>query len=288
MSVLGDAASGRWPGILTALGVPARILNHKNQSCLMCGGKDRFRFTDFQKKGGWICNECGHGDGFELLKRLKGIEYPEAARMVEEVVGKVEPDKRPVQSLVQKRKAAADLWASGGPVRGPVAEYLIGRGINPPWPDNLRAVDGPEGWMMLARVQDPSGKGISVHRTWISPKRRKMMPGELPAGSAIRLAPVKSEMGIAEGIETAIRAGRMLGIPTWAAISADQMAVWKPPEGIEKLYIFGDNDLNFHGQHKAYECARAAHKMGIKVEVWIPEEAGTDWADGPMAGLGSR
>ena len=46
---LKDRARGRWPGILTALGVPAKALRNRHGPCPVCGGKDRFRFDD---KGG--------------------------------------------------------------------------------------------------------------------------------------------------------------------------------------------------------------------------------------------
>ncbi|MBL8302149.1 MAG: hypothetical protein JNM26_05190, partial [Ideonella sp.] len=39
-------AHGRWTEILAAGGVDARILQHRNGPCPLCGGTDRFQYTD--------------------------------------------------------------------------------------------------------------------------------------------------------------------------------------------------------------------------------------------------
>ena len=47
-------------------------------------------------------------------------------------------------------------------------------------------------------------------------------------------------LGIAEGIETALSAETIFGIPTWAALSADGLRRWQWPEGINRVTIFAD------------------------------------------------
>ena len=54
-----DIARGKWASLLPAMGVPETILNGKHQPCPMCGGKDRFRYTDHGGTGAYICNQCG-------------------------------------------------------------------------------------------------------------------------------------------------------------------------------------------------------------------------------------
>ena len=54
-------AYGHWTGILTALGVDPKILNRKNQPCPMCGGTDRFQYTDKFQEGNYYCRSCGAG-----------------------------------------------------------------------------------------------------------------------------------------------------------------------------------------------------------------------------------
>ena len=46
-----ELASGRWHGILTALGVPQEFLTGKHGPCPICGGKDRFRFDNKNGRG---------------------------------------------------------------------------------------------------------------------------------------------------------------------------------------------------------------------------------------------
>ena len=142
---------------------------------------------------------------------------------------------------------------------------------------------------MAALVSDPSGNLVSVHRTFLHEDGRKagelspskmLMAGSIPHGSAIRLMKAASHMGIAEGIETALAASLMTGIPTWSVISAPFMKSWEPPKGVKKLTIFSDNDANFTGQHAAYDLARRlVMKGGIKVDVRVPAATGEDWAD---------
>jgi putative DNA primase/helicase len=140
---------------------------------------------------------------------------------------------------------------------------------------------------MVAAVRDLNGKGINVHRTFLGPNGkadmsdpRAMMPGRLPDGCAVRLAPAKAIMGIAEGIETAIAASVKFKMPVWSAINATMLAKWIPPEEVEEVHVFGDNDAKFAGQAAAYALAsRLAGRMGLRVQVHIPERVGTDWAD---------
>ena len=114
---------------------------------------------------------------------------------------------------------------------------------------------------------------------------RKLMPGELPDGSAVRLSEFNGGIiGIAEGIETALSASALYQIPVWAAINAGNLAKWIPPEGTEEVAIFGDNDPKFAGQAAAYALARRLASKNTPVTVHIPPMPGTDWADVYMKG----
>ena len=79
-SVLTDSArfddahrkhDGNWRAVLSALGIPAKLLDGRHHPCPGCGGKDRFRFDDKDGRGTWICGQGGGkplaGDAFELL-----------------------------------------------------------------------------------------------------------------------------------------------------------------------------------------------------------------------------
>jgi len=49
------SAHGRWTQVLKALGVAEELLNRKNQPCPMCGGEDRFQYTDRFGEGNYHC-----------------------------------------------------------------------------------------------------------------------------------------------------------------------------------------------------------------------------------------
>jgi hypothetical protein len=82
-----ELARGHWKDALLALGIPEHLLNKRQQPCPFCGGRDRFQWKDYQGSGGFICRQCGNGDGFELLQRFHGWSFKEAAARVDEVMG---------------------------------------------------------------------------------------------------------------------------------------------------------------------------------------------------------
>jgi len=135
----------------------------------------------------------------------------------------------------------------------------------------------------IAPVTGPDGALLSAHRIYSNTEldpRKKLMPKVADlAGAAVRLHQPADVLGVAEGVETALAAFQMFGIPTWAAISDSGVKAFKPPPGIERLVIFADHDLNFAGQAAAYDLAKRVARDGIACEVRIPPIAGTDWLD---------
>lgn len=86
-------------------------------------------------------------------------------------------------------------------------------------------------------------------------------------------------MGIAEGIETALCAGKLFGLPVWAATCAGLLKTWEPPEGCREVVICADNDESCAGYDAALDLGKRLHRMGIKWELRMPEQVGTDWCD---------
>lgn len=82
-------AYGQWYGIHQSLGVSSQLLNGKHQPCPYCGGKDRFRYTNYQQGGGFICNQCTPqgGSGFDLLMLVFGYDFQTALEQVASVLG---------------------------------------------------------------------------------------------------------------------------------------------------------------------------------------------------------
>ena len=119
------------------------------------------------------------------------------------------------------------------------------------------------------------------------PNPRKAMRAAIPAGSAVRLGD-GDHVGLAEGIETALSATMLTGVPTWATINSTLMAKWEPPEHVQKVTVFGDTDPKFGGQAAAYALAHRLSclpKRSIAVDVKLPDFG--DWNDILLAERGS-
>jgi len=289
-----DLARGRWASVLAHLGIPEEVLNPRRHfRCPKDGsGTDRFRFADNNGSGSYFC-ACSNGDkgGMALLMCCKGWTYAEAATEVEKIVGLVtpvqvqdQPDPRPrLKALQESCIAPADA----------VIQYLEGRGLKPSEATRQAKVrywenGEPQGLFdgMVHKVSGPDGKPLTFHVTYLDEGKkadvsspRKLMPAIGPlAGAAIRLGRGAEEMGIAEGIETALSASELYKLPVWSAINTTLLEKFDPPSICKRLWIFGDSDRSFAGQKSAYALAERLAKTGLEVHVLIPPEIG-DWND---------
>ena len=289
---------GRWRGVLLHLGIDGKFLVPNHGPCPMCGGKDRFRFDNKNGMGTFYCNMCGAGNGWEFLKLYHGWEFAKALKEVSSILGGCDHEKpKPARSDEDLHRMRRELWRSSQPVRqGDLVDlYFQGRNIGEHvYPKTIRTCgkcyfsEGHERAAMLALLTCPDGKPVNIHRTYLSinggklnvPEPRRMMPGTIPEGSAIRLSEISPVMGIAEGIETAFAASHRFDMPVWSVVNAGMMKRWKIPGGVEELVIFGDNDANFTGQAAAYHLARRLKQTNnIEVSVMIPPDVGNDWND---------
>lgn len=92
-----DRVRGQWPEILRRLGVDTRFLRNRHGPCPVCGGKDRYRFSDKNGEGWHYCNQCGAGPGIVLLKKLHGWDHATACKAVDEILdGRDFAHKRPL------------------------------------------------------------------------------------------------------------------------------------------------------------------------------------------------
>lgn len=331
LSDLKAAAQGRWPAIHAALGIPAHLLDkRKHQPCPYCGGRDRYRYTDYQDGGGFICNQCTPegGSGFDLLMLAYGWTFAEAARQVAALLGMMpsenppaarqpespdpKPDKQP--ELIRLFNAAAPLADT------PAALYLKGRGLAPELFDacpDLRYCPALPYWIqrggkpesigscpaMLAAVRTPDGTLQGLHKTYlqtdgqgawrkfagIHPDTGDPLPAKKMAarfagslkGAAVHLFPPDFQGRIiaAEGIETALAAWQLFGIPAVAALSAHGLQSLQWPHGTETLLIAADNDHSQTGIKAARALSIRAARAGIGGGIWQPETAGFDALD---------
>lgn len=209
----------------------------------------------------------------------------------------------PQRSNELLRRAMNTTWTSAHPISrdDPTHAYLSSRlGERDPatWPTALRAIGSCAYWEggtaqhfpgLLAKVTGADGRPCQIQRSYLThsgakapvAKPRKLMVGDLPHGSAVRLAPIGDDgaLGVGEGVETCLAASALFDIPVWSCLTAGNLATFDPPDSVRALTIFGDNDASFTGAAAAYALAKrlaAARRIAVTVE--IPRMY-PDWCD---------
>lgn len=303
MTLARDMARGHWHKLLPALGVDSQYLVNKHGPCPMCGGSDRFRWDNKDGEGGFICGQCGGGDGFDLARKVTGKGFADILQQIESLLGQKckydTPNNHGEESRL--KDLYKSIWTGAGQATAtdPVGVYLthrLGRfwafqGVRfnrYAWHTEERARFPA----MVTQIVTPEGRAVNLHLTYLThdgykasiAKPKLVMAGRLPDGCAIRLGPERERMGVAEGIETALSAAILFKIPVWACVNGNLLAKWQPPETAKEILIFGDNDQNFTGQAKAYHLAnRLEVQFKRKAKVLIPPQEGQDWNDHLLA-----
>ncbi len=189
-------------------------------------------------------------------------------------------------------RGALEIWrAARPPASTPVEKYLQHRGITTPVPPTLRYHPGARYERsglclpcMVAAVQGPDRKVTAVHRTYIRDDGRgkagvetpKMALGPIGDG-AVRLARAGPVLGLAEGIETALSAAQLFGLPVWATLSASRLGrLWLPPEA-QEVHVFADNGTP--GHEAAERATKAYQAQGRRVVVRFPPVEFADFSD---------
>ena len=222
----------------------------------------------------------------DLIGRALGLVgaelFAEAARIAG--ADRPMPARRPEPPRPDSSLAIKQIIDGCQPVAGSVgATYLRSRGLaDPGCPDLLYHPDlthhdakrGFPGLVAVPRMANGEPAG-GIHRTFLADdgsakagtEKDKMMLGPLPIGSAVRLRPMGADgvLGIAEGIETALAAHRMFGVPVWAGLSAGHVRGWQWPEGCKRILICADAGTD--GQRSAQELADRATVAGLEVLV---------------------
>ena len=140
-----------WKNILVKCGIESKFLQNKHGPCPMCGGEDRFRYDDKDGNGNWFCNQCGSGNGFELIKQVKGLSFDDALKLARECSGGLfhEPQYDRSVGIDAKFKKAKDavkkINETSVPAQGTIVEkYLQSRGLQIPEPFDFARMYGDE------------------------------------------------------------------------------------------------------------------------------------------------
>ena len=136
---------------------------------------------------------------------------------------------------------------------------------------------------LLAPLVDLDGELVTVHVTYLQDGRklsdrapRKLLsPTGGRVGCAVRLAPLDGAvLAVAEGLESALAASKVLKLPSWACLSTSLLAAFTPPPGVEELIIAVDNDVA--GRLAAKKLVL---RLATMVKVTVKEPFGADFAE---------
>ena len=258
-------------------------------------------FTIYRSDGGgWRahCFGCGwHGDVLDLVQRAYGVALPEAARMLQSGDGLQwlndgGSDKsrlaRPTDAL------ALATWRRTVPsAETPAESYLRGRGLQPPYPPDLRfavlACDdlGPTPCLVCA-VRDVSGAVTGIQRIWLAPDGNGKAAVACPKrslgrvkGGAIRLTFAtdfdNGAVTVCEGPEDGLSLLHMLGGPVWVAAGAGFLPAMLFPPEVRQVVIGADNDPA--GIAAARTAAHAFVSRGLSVRILSPAQGCKDFND---------
>jgi len=186
---------------------------------------------------------------------------------------------------------AQRMWEDAGPapweseevrqrrfarIRETVAAFLRWRGVTLPAPPVLRhwPING-----RICAVQRADGvvTAVQVHHAFYS-GCRKTTYGHMGDGAVRLTEPTGDELGLAEGVVTALSATQMFGVPCWATLGSKRLDAVQLPSGINRVHIFADNDDP--GREGAQNAvARYCRRECRHVTVHWPDEPFKDWND---------
>lgn len=286
-----DAARGRWAEIFEYYGLPPITGGkHYQGECPLCGDKGKFRIDDKDGNGTFIC-KCASGTGFKLLELTQGKSFPVLADEIDKLLGNTRQQEysRPAQSdIAAKRERFIRHYSGMVALKDTTAsQYLQERGVFILPADYSRFCDAQpvKGHSKIYQAiwslaTDTKGQPCYLHRTYLDGSRKadvnpvKKMDSlqddnylKHTKSVAIRLFPVDSTLGIAEGIETALSCKQVYGINTWASMNATFMEKFIAPKGVKTLVIFADYDKRSATGHKAaFDCAHSNLNSNNDVE----------------------
>lgn len=287
-------AGGRWPSILHSLGIAVPDKN-KHGECPKCGGKDRFRFDDKNGRGTWICNQCGNGDGLDLVERVLGYEHPRALAEITRILGQLPTTTAPARkeaSDAQKHAQMAKTYhaLAAHAVMGESA-YLKSKGLTghqyplTTSPYSMAGMAFPDGSLLLPLVTlDNAITGAQL----ISPNGDKcLLAGSKMTGAFLAVSAMPEEYPerviITEGFATALTVSGLSEGWCIAAVSANNLLnvarIIRDKWPDTRLVVAGDNDFadgkDNTGREKAFQAAQA-------VNGWVtipPGQFKADWDD---------
>jgi hypothetical protein len=227
-------------------------------------------------------------DTREVLRALLTIDARALASLAEPSdVGQV------ASRELALRERAREIWDWSDPPSGSAAQhYLAGRGLALPACGlrfNPRTPLGGRGDVtyrpaLIAALHD-AGRLVAIQRCFLD-RSEDLMARDLgnprrllgrPLGGAVVLEQPVDTLGLAEGVETALSAAVLLGLPVWATLGAERLAQITIPERIKRLLILPDNDRS--GRIGGAKAMEAYARPKCQVELIWPAAGHNDWND---------
>lgn len=297
------AATDRWPEILGFIGVSVPASPRTHTACPACGGKDRFRFDD-NGRGSHFCNQCGAGDGLDLIAKVRCCDITTAAQLAADALGidyrtaempEVTSQRKSLSATKGQKSALdqeqhtkfADRYRKlGQKVTFGESPYLQGKGL-----EGFTFSILPDGGLLLP-LRDESGEVVAAQT--ISPSgEKRLIAGSAKKGSyyAVNAVEAPQSILIAEGLATALSVHLIRpDALTVAAIDAGNLLhvaeVMRQKHSNARVIIAADNDQNAEsdriGDVKANTGKDAAEKAAKAVAGWVsipPVDYKADWND---------
>lgn len=253
------------------------------------------------RTGRWFDHEAGVGGDLIAFARteLGATSFAEACRMVRSAG--VDPDIRAPaldREQVERDQAATArafaLWMKAKPLTGEceASRYLIGRAIPPPWPASLRCGGDWNAevrrmmWVLVAAVTSADAPFVvrAVQRTFLADGCKAEVPTPKKAlgpigGGGVVLGDVAEAVVVAEGVETALSAGRAFGLPAIATLGAGNLAALNVPATVRRVVIAADRDPGGVGERAARSLGERLSGRHVEASIAWPPEPFKDFND---------
>lgn len=284
------SAAGHWPEILQALGADLPRTSGMHGPCPACGGKDRFRFDD-NERGSHICNQCGAGDGLELVSKMQNCDVTTAARTIAEVLSVPLPERRITESPVVEVPRSVVSKVAALMKKSSLGEsaYLTSKGLN-----RVAEVILEDGSLLLElKTVTGAVTGAQIIRP---DGTKKLLAGTRKKGAFISMGPLPEHpetLVISEGYATSVTTALLMpdALSVAAVDAGNLLPVAKAfrerfPQA--RIIIAADNDwhkpveVDEHGKPKVNTGLIAAENAAAAVrgEVTLPPgEQKADWDD---------
>ncbi|MFQ1968109.1 DUF927 domain-containing protein [Aeromonas veronii] len=300
VSDVAAAACGHWPELLAAMGIDTPHRG-KHGPCPACGGKDRFRLDDKGGRGTWICNQCGNGDGLDLLVRVTGKSTKEAAELLAPLVGlsaggldtaeserirqqqqaKADQDRK--RSEQQRQKAARRAAAIISDCEQGNTPYVERKGFG----SHLNAVnrtlirEGGENYpagSLVIPLTNEAGELVNVQLIRADGTKRYLHGGQ-KAGAFHRIDGGEL-VAVVEGYATGLSVHLAIGATIYFAMDCGNLAavaqIARRQHPKARILLCGDNDEHTQGNPGKTKAEQAAAAIGGLIA--LPPIAG-DWND---------